>query len=95
MCLTPSLRPPHQTLVWMLDNDIGEMGLDLTFTAEADEFAKHLFGPDHPKAKIQELCPNGESKEVGWVFGCVGVCAVSLSLLLCACLTLSLSLHDR
>eukprot|EP00793_Prasinoderma_coloniale_P000755 PRCOL_00003905-RA len=32
----------YKTLVWMLDNDITDV-LDLTFTAEADEFAKHLF----------------------------------------------------
>ena len=48
----------YKTLVWMLDNDITDV-LDLTFTAEADEFAKHLFGEDNSLAKTVELKPGG------------------------------------
>ena len=35
----------YKNLKWMLENDITDV-LDLTFTAEADEFAAGLFGAD-------------------------------------------------
>ena len=53
----------YKTLVWMLENDITGV-LDLTFTAEADEFAKGLFGEDNTLAKTVELCEAGAEREV-------------------------------
>ena len=45
----------YKNLRWVLENDITELGLGLTFSAEADEQARALFGA----TGVVDLVPGG------------------------------------